>query len=554
MYIKKIFNVINYKGLDNNFRADFKDINYILGDNAKCKSTVGSIPLWILTGYNVFGSNQEQMANDKSNLVNTTASMIFVDNDGKEHELLRSKGKDSFVMLDDVRTTQEILTRFYKDVHAFICAYSPTYFRSLKLTEQRELLLRILPTISAKDTFELLENDEKETLKEPVVDIKGYCKAKRQEVKTLKSRLDQIIGNKDALIPVALQKEDELKEFKKEQELKNLYERFEKLISESNEPIKLEDLESDIKKLENKISKNINEELKELQERYKKESDNLNNVNSNTSLCPTCKQEIKNDNLIKALTITYKKNIEKITNNINFLKEETKELLSKKKMQEEKYNLLKTPEAQKLNNLKNELRNQIEILEKEKNEIELYNKGVTILRTQIHDAKTKLQILEQEEDNINKQIEIDNKQIKVATRLNLLIIDSQVNKVREYLDKVTIEFSKVDEETGEIKDVYNVKYDGRDYEKLSRSYKLRADIEIAKLINKVMNLNCPIFIDDSESITELNTNLNSQIFISLVVKYNELEILYTYPEVLNRQKESIEKKIQIDSSAFYNAA
>ena len=134
------------------------------------------------------------------------------------------------------------------------------------------------------------------------------------------------------------------------------------------------------------------------------------------------------------------------------------------------------------------------------------------------------------------------------------MIDEQMKKVRQYLDKVTIEFSKVDEETGEILDIYNIKYNGREYEKLSRSYKLRADLEIAQLINKVTKINSPIFIDDAESITDIQTSIESQIIISIVLKYNELEILYSYPEVLNRKKESINKQIEQSNELLINAA
>ena len=55
MYIKNIFNVRNYKGLDDGFNISFSDITYIIGDNAKNKSTIGSLPVWILTGYSLFG-------------------------------------------------------------------------------------------------------------------------------------------------------------------------------------------------------------------------------------------------------------------------------------------------------------------------------------------------------------------------------------------------------------------------------------------------------------------------------------------------------------------
>lgn len=141
MIIKNIFDVKNYKGIENNYKVNFDDITYIIGDNAKNKTTIGSLPLWILTGYNLYGSNKEVVTNDSREFSNTMASMTIIDNQGSEHVVTRVKGKDNFVMLDGIRTTQEMLTRFYKDVHAFICAYNPGYFRSMELSKQRELLL-----------------------------------------------------------------------------------------------------------------------------------------------------------------------------------------------------------------------------------------------------------------------------------------------------------------------------------------------------------------------------------------------------------------------------
>ena len=555
MYIKNIFDVRNYKGLQDGFRINFDDVTYIIGDNAKNKTTIGSLPLWILTGYNLFGSNKEVVCNDNiSNYANTIASMTIIDNNGSEHIITRCKGKDNFVMLDGIRTTQEVLTRFYKDVHAFICSYNPSYFRSLKLADQRELLLRILPAISSEEAFKLLEKEEKEILENPIPDIKGFCKARRAEIKELNSELDKIEGSKNIFIDIALQKEESLKTFEKQKELEQLENEYEKLITNTDNIVNIEDLKNDITKLENKIANNINVELKEYQEKQKKELDNLNNVSSTRSECPTCKQEIKNENLIKALTITYKKRVNEFAKKIENLKVETKELMEKKKMQIEKYNRMKTPEMQEQTKRKEELKGKIEILQKEKSEIDLYNKEVTIKHNDIQNAKKKIEEFDKLSENICNDINKYTRQIQIATRLNILMIQEQMKKVSQYLDKVTIEFSKVDENTGEILDVYDIKYNGRSYEKLSKSYKLRADIEIARLINKVTDINTPMFIDDVESITQIDFNSNIQTILSIVVKYNDLEILYSYPEVLIRERESINRKIEESSNILENAA
>lgn len=375
MFIKNIFNVKNYKGLEDGFKVEFDEITYIVGDNAKNKTTIGSLPLWILTGYNIYGSNKEQVANDSIITgQNTIASMTIIDNQGSEHVITRCKGKDNFVMLDGIRTTQEILTRFYKDVHAFICSYYPNYFRSMDLAKQRELLLRILPAVSSEDAFKLLEKEEQEILEHPIADIKGFCKSKRAEIKEITSELDKLAGSKNMLINIAIQKEDNLKKFEKQSELDNLEKEYEKLIENTDNIVTLEEIEKDINRLDSKISNNIKIELQELQKRQKKELENLDNVTSVTSTCPTCKQEIKNENLIKALKITYKKNINTIAEKIESLKKETQELIDRKKKQIEKYRVLKTPQMQEKAKMRDEIKTKIDILQKEKSEIDLFNK------------------------------------------------------------------------------------------------------------------------------------------------------------------------------------
>lgn len=555
MYIKNIFNVRNYKGLDDGFNINFSDITYIIGDNAKNKSTIGSLPVWILTGYSLFGNNREVVSNDKENRgLNTIASMTIIDNTGSEHIITRSKGKDNCVMLDGIRTTQEIISVFYKDIHAFLCAYNPSYFRSMKLTDQRELLLRVLPAISSDYAFTLLEKEEQEILEQPVVDIKGFNKARRAEIKEMKSDLDKMLGNKNALIDIAIQKEDAPLVFEKAQELKNIEQEYERIIENTDNIITVEDLEKDIKKLDEKIKNNVNIELKSLQEKQKKELENFNNVSSTTSNCPVCKQPIQNENLIKVLKIKYKNNVNELADRIGKLKEETKECINTKESQIKKYELMKTPEMQEQTKRRDELKGRIDILQEEKRKVDLFNKEIEIKHNDIIKAKSKIEQLDKEIETIENTIEKYEKQIKIAGRLNLLIIQEQMKKVSEYLDKVTIGFSKVDEESGEILDVYEIKYSGREYEKLSKSYKLRADIEIATLLNKVLGIKTPMFVDDVESITGMKLPKDTQIIMAIVVKFNELEILDSYSEVLEREKRSIDKKIEENSNQLMEAA
>ena len=64
----------------------------------------------------------------------------------------------------------------------------------------------------------------------------------------------------------------------------------------------------------------------------------------------------------------------------------------------------------------------------------------------------------------------------------------------------------------------------------------------------MVEIETPMFLDDVESITQIEFNSDIQTILSIVIKYNELEVLYSYPEVLKRERESINKKIEESSS------
>ena len=69
------------------------------------------------------------------------------------------------------------------------------------------------------------------------------------------------------------------------------------------------------------------------------------------------------------------------------------------------------------------------------------------------------------------------------------------------------------------------------------------------MFNNLSGIKAPIFLDDSESITDIKELANTQMIVSLVIKYNQLEILYDYSDVLDRKKKSVDREIA-ESSNF----
>lgn len=190
---------------------------------------------------------------------------------------------------------------------------------------------------------------------------------------------------------------------------------------------------------------------------------------------------------------------------------------------------------------------QIDRLLEEKNEIILYNQEVQIKAKRIRKAKETLASFKNVQDEIQKEIELNKKQREIANKLKILVIEAQKEKIKQYLNKVDIEFSKVVKTTGEITECCNIQYEGRDFKKLSKSQQARACLEISNVFNNISGINAPIFFDDAESTTDIPNIPNTQLIISLVVKYNPLEILYDYDDVLDRREKSIKKEIEENS-------
>ena len=449
MIIKSIDDTRGYKGLPDGTKVVFNEkITYIIGDNYKTKSTILSVPLWVITGYSLSEGNQEDVSDDnRPNLRNVTAQITIIDNDGEEHSIFRSKGKSNYVLLDGIRTTREALSKFYKDIQFFLCAYNPYRFRSMKKDEQKELLLRLLPNIEKEEIFGLLTEEEQEILAEPILDAKEYNKEKRAKIKEIEFEIKRNEGIKESNLLTALKVEEKDKTFDKEMELLDLEAQYENLLKGGIGAFNLEDIKRKIKLLEEKLSKILKEDLVNAKEKKNKIQEKLNNVSSVNSKCPVCKQKIVNEALRKALERQYNKELETLDTSIEKLKQEAKDYLAEMNSKKTLFNKLNTSEnKEKLENITT-LKEKIESLKEEKLEIELYNQKVEAKRKEIRNAKLQIEKVEDAIKTLTQTKELYENQIVVAKKFRKLKIERQVKRVQNLLDKVTIDFYKVDTST-----------------------------------------------------------------------------------------------------------
>jgi hypothetical protein len=93
------------------------------------------------------------------------------------------------------------------------------------------------------------------------------------------------------------------------------------------------------------------------------------------------------------------------------------------------------------------------------------------------------------------------------------------------LNRVKISLYDVVKTTGELKDVFRFTYNGRRYDRLSLSEKIRAGAEVSELVKRLTGRNYPVFFDNMESVDDLsNIRPTSQMILAKCVRNAELSV------------------------------
>ena len=76
-----------------------------------------------------------------------------------------------------------------------------------------------------------------------------------------------------------------------------------------------------------------------------------------------------------------------------------------------------------------------------------------------------------------------------------------------------------------MKDVFRFEYNGRRYDRLSLSEKIRAGMEVSELMKRLTGRNYPVFVDNMESVDDLNNvRPTGQVLMAKCVSRSELNV------------------------------
>lgn len=563
--------IIGFKGYQKPVTIKFSEVTEIYGGNGLGKTTIGEAVVWCFFGSNITGNTKVD-----SHLMNNLSTKMCVEikfktDDEIIHTLIRKKSKTTSLNLDGhAIKDSDILNMLDKDI--FLSIYNPQYFLNLKEDKARELISRYLPKVSTEEAIKEIGEYVKEYLKDIRTDrIEMELEEKRSMLKKLDDDKIYLEGLRDGLnlnpeIP-------NLKEF----DIKSLELLEEQLDSINKKAIDTSELTNIMNKksllerqkfqLENSLREINNRKLElvetatfeirleNLRERYADKKSQLVKVSSNK--CSVCgqelpehiKKELKKEsieltNQLKEIELNGKKLGQELNNIINKNKKKEEEFKSKNisdktdyesnlgkvKFELENINkkITQLQQCKTDNSKKNEIKSKIAVLKCEHDSI---NKNNTIHQTlvkKLEEDKSKFKNYEDKIANIDKKKIYIQNQIQIIKSIIAKKSEINTRNIQMFLNKTTIQIQKI-LKTGEVKDCFEVIYDGKEKVLLSTSEAIRAGLEIADMFRKIVGVNYPTFIDCKESITNYSTT-SIQVIEATVAPEKRLSIRHKKKE------------------------
>jgi DNA repair exonuclease SbcCD ATPase subunit len=547
MIIKSI-TLKNFKSHKNTI-INFNDKNTVIyGDNGTGKTSIGEAIAWCLTGANLFGT--ENITNRLVTIGENEMSVtLVIEKDEKEYEITRSKKKNEInITINGIKSAQiDLYTQFIQDKDVFFTIFNPLYFTSLAPKDAKTILYKVLPEISNEEVFKKLSPEITEILKKNgFTNTNTFIEKQREILKDLEEGLLKSEGNIEVYRQILEAKIPEMKTFD-ETKLKKLeaqlleFQKNQNMEIEKELAVLKEQYKNPpIEKPQLKDISTLQKAREELLQEYKQIQQQIKNLTPQYITCNKCGNKIditqkEKQHLLSKLQEIKEKGT-KLASEINTIIKENENL---KKEFEEKINKYKKVIEIKIKKLENalntninkeqieKLMQQIDKLKLEERETLRHNESVKALIKQKEEAKKNLKEVEKDVKLAGQQINEVKTLIEYAKTFNAKKLELEAAEINKYLNKVSLQLWKIVQTTGEIKDDFKILYEGKEFNVLSYSERIKAGLEIANLIIGLTGVKFPIFIDNAESITTY-TAPNTQIIETRVkegIKTIEVETL-----------------------------
>ncbi|WP_429351564.1 ATPase [Paenibacillus sp. 4624] len=508
--------VINFAGLQSK-KVEYGDVTRLSGRNGQGKTTIGTAPVWVLYGTDMFG-NKYNPSPTNYEFDRVFASTIL-QLDGVPMKFAREieKGTNSFYINDVPTKAKEyeaaVAELFDKD--EFLSFYNPIYFFGRHWTKQREQIMKYTTPPAKKEVFqEMSRTDPEQKPKEITLNpaaVKLDELMKKHSLDDLQKIHGGTGGQKSKL---------EKQHIAAQSRTKTLQEQLDKLPASSGENIEsLQALEKELReqiRIADELPAKANEIQRmqyELKSRIASQQDQIAQSKERFLVlhgeliedqCPTCKQPL-DEKAVSAAQETKDARVAKA-------REAHQALIDKRNELETELAAIVPIDVGDLPKQVREFEDQLEVV-------------MTDIRNQNARAQLEADVA------AAKQAETDT---LASLKESVFILDAiksykakeaelQASKVQSLFTSISIRLFKYVKSKGEYEPDFSIQMDGKDYLALSTGERISAGLELTEVLFKQSELICPTFIDNIESYTG-RVAVYDQLITGRVVEDQELKI------------------------------
>ena len=554
----------------------------ITGGNGRGKTSVADAIAFAVTGLPFFGERGiDKLHNEVQPEVYVSLRFLDETGMPHELTRTRHKNRMS-IHYDGYEVRQLDLTDMFGERDVFLSIFNPLYFIEELGDEGKNLLEMYLPMIPHETVLAKLSNPVRAALEgQEILSPDSFLKIKREEVRKLEERMIYLRGQKDQAASQAearrqsiatltdrfSQLDAELKTLEGKQfagldrpqmeaRLVELSARYEEAAQGSSGTA---EIDAQLLALNQRLAQRRAEQYQskytqamaetdakvtELKKRYCREAQILKAFVPGVS-CPTCRRPVTEQNLpevrgalqqaIDAIVADGREQSAQLNQlqeldtkaQVVFDQFQAEDII---KMQDEIDALARqrdqVTEDRQADNLRGEIQRLSTGLEYGNLSQQEYDR-LLACREEVRQCTAELNAArsaaEQEQPDFDGQIAQTQQEVKdLKVLISNVIIYARVRAELTFealkMNRVAISLYDVMKTTGEQKAAFKFTYNGRRYDRLSLSEKIRAGMEVSELVKRLTGRNYPVFVDNMESVDDLaNVRPTGQVIMAKCV-------------------------------------
>ena len=570
----------DFRGFSGEHSWTLGPLTKITGHNYQGKSSIADALAFALTGAPYFGGR------DLDRLHSNGASTMWVQvelhtDEGQVHTIRRVRQNSRTVLsVDGATTSQEHFAERFGSKDLILSLLNPLYFTEVLGGDGRKLIEQYLPPVSHEAVLAQLSEHMREILRDEALAVPAtYIKSRREELKELekdslvlngqmeqtelqRTKLQKELNEKQTLLThisaaiAPLTQKQNAQDFAAiDDEIRKLSEQYDAAQDTSAEKARSE-LQQQLSAVRTQqyssdhttALQKMQSDLQMMYGRYNDEAARLDYLQKQGA-CPTCLRRMDANGMAEVQT-AYTRRLQKIRTDGTKLRQQSELLSQQEQTQKAQFEARRSEEMMRLEQKLHKL-STVSTAEQQRALIKARIKELTAIRTfggLTAEEQAQYQKLLADNTRLESEIDAMHKLLSGLPQGQKQVLDKLDAQIRTLNDKLTaaksyqaerarLLFTPVQmhkaalklmesiKESGEVRDVFKLTYDGRDYVQLSLSERMRCGLEVVELLTSLSGRNYPLFVDNSESICDLGAAQHAgQLILTRVVSGQTLQV------------------------------